>query len=585
MDEIIYLEQDEEIPSVIDKLRNIEGKSIALVVPKEAAVLQSVINLKILKREAENLEKEISLVTQDKIGRNLASQVGLSVYDNIQSNRPIIQSPRPEPEVIETIELDMSEKKEIKPPSGVKVNYYQGPTLSESNDKLTTQRAGIFGLTKPQVNNDFDQTSYQEPEKGHISARSLSTDNFISSSNYQNRPSNQYQSKQIVNHQSPDRAKQLRSKKLKLFLGLLILLLIMGLFYFYYLKAVVILAMTSEPLEKNIDILVDSNITKLDIDRSAISGELQETEKESKQTYSATGTKDVGEKTTGVLKVTNPTGDQQIISSGTEFKSADNLSFLATESITVPKATASVDSLGNVVKLSGTANIKVQAKEAGENYNVSPTSFVIIGNSRITAENIAVLTGGSSRKVTIISEDDVNKAKDALFQQLQEDNKNELIKKSDPQTIDSNSISHNIVSFNINKNIGDEIDSFEATLKLHSRTLSFLENDYRQMIADILNKELSSDKELLLSENDEITTNFNQPDYSTGIMTLNGKVKTNMVTKINDEDLKKNITGKNKTNSLAEINKISGVSSAQINLQPSWWWKIPKKIEIKKEIR
>lgn len=563
MDEIIYLEQDEEIPSVIDKLRNIEGKSIALVVPKEAAVLQSVINLKILKREAENLEKEISLVTQDKIGRNLASQVGLSVYDNIQSNRPIIQSPRPEPEVTETIELDMSEKKEIKPPSGVKVNYYQGPTISESRDKLIAQKSNP------------------------ITARPFSTDNLISSSdhNYQNKSFDQYQSKQLVDRQSPDRTKQLRTKKIRLFLGLLILILAMGFFYLYYLKAVVILAMSSEPLEKNIDILVDSNITKLDIDRSAISGELQETEKESKQTFSATGTKDVGEKATGTLKVTNPTGDQQIISSGTEFKSADNLSFLATESITIPKATASVDSLGNVVKVSGTANIKVQAKEAGENYNVSPTSFVIMGNSRITAENITALSGGSSRKVTIISDEDVSKAKDALLLQLQEDNKNELIKKANQQVIDGNSVSHNIVSFNTNKNIGDESDSFEATLKLHSRTLSFLENDYRQMIADVLNKELPLDKELLLSQNDEITTNFNQPDYSTGIMTLNGTVKTNMVTKINDENLKKNIAGKNKVDSLAEMNKISGVSSAQINLQPSWWWKIPKKIEIKKEVR
>ena len=49
MDEIIYLELDEEIPSVIDKMKNLSGKSVALVIPKGASIIQSVINLKILK--------------------------------------------------------------------------------------------------------------------------------------------------------------------------------------------------------------------------------------------------------------------------------------------------------------------------------------------------------------------------------------------------------------------------------------------------------------------------------------------------------------------------------------------------------
>src|SRR4030042_6994139 len=97
MEEILYLEPDEEITSVIDKMKQAKSKRLALVVPREATLLQSVVNLKLLLREAANSDKEIALVTADKIGRNLAAQVGLVVYDSIKDRRPVFQPPAPTP--------------------------------------------------------------------------------------------------------------------------------------------------------------------------------------------------------------------------------------------------------------------------------------------------------------------------------------------------------------------------------------------------------------------------------------------------------------------------------------------------------
>ncbi|MCL5795727.1 MAG: hypothetical protein M1338_05245, partial [Patescibacteria group bacterium] len=137
MDEIIYLEADEEITSVIDKLKKLNANSVSLVIPKGAGILQSIVNLKILKREAESLGKDIALVTQDKIGRNLASQVGLSVYEQISASRPIIAPTRPEPDTNETIELDLSPKEKRKIPAGVKVHYYEEPASAKNQQAPT----------------------------------------------------------------------------------------------------------------------------------------------------------------------------------------------------------------------------------------------------------------------------------------------------------------------------------------------------------------------------------------------------------------------------------------------------------------
>jgi len=84
MDRVIYLESDEEITSVLDKLKTVAEKSVILVVPKGSTLLQSLVNLKLLSKKAIELEKEIALITSDKTGRNLASLVGFSVYSDIK---------------------------------------------------------------------------------------------------------------------------------------------------------------------------------------------------------------------------------------------------------------------------------------------------------------------------------------------------------------------------------------------------------------------------------------------------------------------------------------------------------------------
>jgi len=63
MPNTIYIEPDEEITSVIDKLTSAASAQVILVVPKEATILQGLVNLKLLKMEAKKLSKEIAIVT------------------------------------------------------------------------------------------------------------------------------------------------------------------------------------------------------------------------------------------------------------------------------------------------------------------------------------------------------------------------------------------------------------------------------------------------------------------------------------------------------------------------------------------
>ena len=108
MDDILYLEVDEEIPSVIEKLRKQPTDDVVLVVPTGAALLSSVVNVKLLKRSAEKEKKRLAVVTTDPIGRHIATQVGVPVYVSVKDRRTF-EPPRASAPSVESEEMDLRE--------------------------------------------------------------------------------------------------------------------------------------------------------------------------------------------------------------------------------------------------------------------------------------------------------------------------------------------------------------------------------------------------------------------------------------------------------------------------------------------
>ena len=58
----IYIDVDEEITGIIDKIQESDKKVVALVLPKRASVFQSIVNLKLLKRAAEKNSQNLVLI-------------------------------------------------------------------------------------------------------------------------------------------------------------------------------------------------------------------------------------------------------------------------------------------------------------------------------------------------------------------------------------------------------------------------------------------------------------------------------------------------------------------------------------------
>ncbi len=79
-----YIESDEEITSVIDRLRASTQEKNIFVVPAGAMILQSAVNMRLLLREAKKAQKQLVVVTSDEYGQTLAEKVGIETYASLE---------------------------------------------------------------------------------------------------------------------------------------------------------------------------------------------------------------------------------------------------------------------------------------------------------------------------------------------------------------------------------------------------------------------------------------------------------------------------------------------------------------------
>ena len=103
---VLYLDADTEITEAIEKLRKSSKKEVRIVVPSRSGLLQSQVNVKLLKKASQDSDKELVIVTNDRITKNLAGGAGIAVATSVKAmpHVPDVEQLKPKPS--ENIRLD-----------------------------------------------------------------------------------------------------------------------------------------------------------------------------------------------------------------------------------------------------------------------------------------------------------------------------------------------------------------------------------------------------------------------------------------------------------------------------------------------
>lgn len=89
----IYVDVEDEITTIIDKVAESTSSLVALVLPKRASVFQSVVNMKLLKRKSDEAGKRIVLITTESSLLPLAGSIGIHVAKTLSSKPEIPDAP------------------------------------------------------------------------------------------------------------------------------------------------------------------------------------------------------------------------------------------------------------------------------------------------------------------------------------------------------------------------------------------------------------------------------------------------------------------------------------------------------------
>src|SRR5437879_4032975 len=84
----IFVDVNDEINFVVEKILASERERVILVVPQNAIIISSLVSMKILAKQLAKSKKQLILVTEDAFGLSLAERSGLVAINKVSNIAP-----------------------------------------------------------------------------------------------------------------------------------------------------------------------------------------------------------------------------------------------------------------------------------------------------------------------------------------------------------------------------------------------------------------------------------------------------------------------------------------------------------------
>ncbi len=360
-------------------------------------------------------------------------------------------------------------------------------------------------------------------------------------------------------------------KFLGLFVGAALLVSFLAL-YFILPKAEISVSPKTEAINQDFNIIADKGVSKIDLAQNKIPAQLIKLDKRQSQEFSTTGQRQVNDKAKGALTIYNEySSSPQVLVDKTRFVSASGQTFRLVKSITVPGAKVQE---GKIVASS--IEVEVVADQPGGDYNVGPGRFTIPGfqstpkYAAFYGQSKSAMSGGASGLMKVMAQDDYDKAKNAIWQNLQPALDSEF-KSQLPSALKiiDGAMKEEISGVETNLTVGSPAERFTMTLKGTATVVLFDAKDILEIIKKKLAEKLSSDKELALAP-EQISYQLVAIDYSRGQISMKVKVAGNIVWKIDVDDLKKELAGQNESGIRKVISEHLEISETHVAFWPFW---------------
>jgi|JI10StandDraft_1071094.scaffolds.fasta_scaffold77372_2 hypothetical protein len=550
--ETIYIDVDDEITSIIEKVRASKGGIVALVLPKRASMLQSIVNMRLLKRAADDVSKNLVLVTTESTLLPLAGMVGLHTASSPTS----------------------------------KPNIPDAPILpGEDEIEAVDEPLELDGLTATSAD-DFDANKAAATPVGTLAGLDAVDEEVIESDEDLAEASDE--AEEAVT--KPKRDKKLAvpsfdSFKKKIALGVLgLILLILGWYVAFVIMphAVVSLATQTSKVETAANLNLDTATKELDIEQRRVPATAFSMQKNYTQQASATGQQNNGEKAEGKITITNCTDETVTVSSGTSF-SRDGKVFISQSTARVPGSTFTS---GGRCYENGKDTVDVVAIKGGAAYNIAAGAHTFSGGTTKVTAYGSSMTGGTDEIVKTVTQADIDGAKSKIATQDSTAIKQGLVDGLEAKGVKALPSTFLAAEPQVTSSAqaGDKADTVTVNAVVTYTMLGAAEADLRNIIVKNVNSKIDPDQQKIIDDGLAKATFSQEAPATSTAAVIAMKVVSIAGPEVDKSEIKKQVAGKKAGEIKEELGQIPGVSKVDVKYSPFWVTSVPKnteKIEVK----
>lgn len=538
----IYIDVDDEITAIIDKLGKSDSKIVALVLPKRATALQSIVNMKLLKRAADENGKSPVLITSEKGLLPLAGATGLYVAKNLNSKPEIPAGPDAMADEDEELEAEMEPASSAAP--AVAAGAAAGAAAAKKADSDTI---------------DMEQ----EPAAPVVAAVA--------------KPAKKAKKAKAPHGDKPTKIPNFDKFRKKIFIiagavigGIIFLILAVVVLP----KATITIETNTETVDTSFEFTANPAATSVDESAKVVPAQIASQKKEDTQTAPATGQKDIGNKASGTItmsarqcnSITTPAdvpAGSTVTSSGLNFVTSQAVSFTFKEIA------------GGCIIFTG-GSTGVTAQNPGANYNLNSATFAVPGRGEVSASGST--SGGSSNVVKVVSAQDVETAKskikandDTVKQSLEEQLEKagyfpitESFKKSNEATTPSPAVDQE----------GSEV---KVTYSADYTMVGVKRDDLKKLVEASLKDQIDTQRQQVQEDGLENATFTVKSANQNGETVMVVSTKAAVGPDIDTEALKAEVAGKKSGDTENIVKELPGVKTVDVHYSPFWVSRTPKK--------
>jgi len=556
----VYVDIDDDISSIIDKLETASGKEVRLVLPKRAAVLQSIVNMRLLKRSAQAANKEPVLVTTEAALLPLAGAIRLAVAKSAEAKAAVppapgtLGEPAPTPGAREDgtgpVDLKSAKKAGAEAPLPTKIEY--GKPIGDLASSHESDNPETIELDEPADKADAVEEGGKKTPKAPKDSK-VKVPNFNA----------------------------FRNRLALAAVGLVLLIVLLYFALSVLPKATIAVTTTGTPVSANLNLSTSATAKSLDEQGGTIPGYSKTMDQTGTQTVNASGQQNNGNKATGTVTMsitTNCATDvtKLNVPQGTGI-SSDGLTFIMQKSTNFHPPPAQTTPQGCTF----TSDVPVTAQTGGAKYNLaSGSSFTTQGYPSVSGQNSSAFSGGTDNITVVVSQSDVDSAVNNFksasadtFTKTFEDQLGQqgywvlvsTLKAGNPHST-------------ANPAVGEKASSTTVSIKITYTVLCIKKTDLTKALTDALNQQINTKKQKVTTTDILSHTNVAVGSQaSSTVASLNIGVTASAVPLINDSDVKKVAEGQKSGYITAQLEDIPGIKSVTVKLSPFWVSKVPKK--------